>query len=285
MNDYSFSNFKDFFEYNLKKNTRRQDGSKRLTLSELSQKLGYKSPSLLSMMANGKRLPSGQILEILFEEWEIDNNQREIIRIRVEIEKRIKKDKPTLKLIEKLSHIDKKSNYQIIDLDNFNAISNWHNLILKMLISTPDFQEDPLLISQILKKKVTTAQIKKGIKTLLEARLIKRNEKTGKLEDNTANLNAETTHDIPSEAIREHHRGMITRALESIDEQTIEKRHLNALTLKFDRNKTNEAKDFILNFVKEFNEKFYDKNSRDINQLNVQFFEHTEYPKIKDSHL
>ncbi|MFA6239071.1 MAG: DUF4423 domain-containing protein [Bacteriovorax sp.] len=275
MNDYSFVNFKDFFEFNLRKYSRDSDGTKLFTLQEFSKKLGYNSPSLLSMIASGKRLPSNEILEVLFDEWKIDHNLREIIRIRLEIEKKIKRNKPTLSLVEKLSRLDKKSKFKPIDLDTFNSIKEWHNIVLQLMVSTPDFKEDYSLMSQQLRRKVTPAQVRRGIETLVKVGLLKRNSKTGNLESRTADDSCETTHDIPSEAIREHHRGMISRALESIDEQSVDERHLNSLTIKFDQNKKVEAKMAILNFVKEFNQKFHDDDSNDIYQLNIQFFGHT----------
>ncbi|AUN98410.1 hypothetical protein C0V70_09895 [Bacteriovorax stolpii] len=275
MSEYNFTEFKDFFEYNLKKYNRDSEGVKIFTLNDLSKRLGYKSPSLLSMIATGRRLPSNEILEVLFEEWKIEKNQREIIRIRLEIEKRMRKNKPAGLLLERLAKIDKKSKYQMIDLDAFNSIKEWHNLVLQMLVSTPDFKEDYTQISYLLKRKVTPSQVRKGIETLLKVGLIKRNPKTGELESATPDSSNETTHDIPSEAIREHHKGMIARALEAVEEQSVHERHLNALTLKFNKDKTDEAKAFILNFVKDFNSKFYDHASNDIHQLNVQFFGHT----------
>lgn len=175
----------------------------------------------------------------------------------------------------------------MIDLDAFNSIKEWHNLVLQMLVTTPGFKEDYTQISYQLKRKVTPAQVRKGIETLIKVGLIKRNSKTGELESATPDSSNETTHDIPSEAIREHHKGMISRALEAVDEQTVDERHLNALTIKFNQEKKDEAKTFILNFVKEFNDKFFDAHSNDIHQLNVQFFEHTNKSQTqnKDSLL
>ncbi len=275
MNDLNFTKFSDFFEYNFKKNSRDAKGHKILTLQELAKRLGYRSPSLLSMIAKGKRLPSPEILEELFDEWKIDNNLREIIRIRVEIERRTSNNKNTLNLVEKLSKADKKYNYQTVELDAFNSIKDWYNLVLQIMVGSSDFKEDYNYLSTILRKKASPSQLKKGVESLLKIGLLARNALTGELEKSYSNSSIETTHDIPSEAIREHHRGMISRALEVIDDDKPSDRHLNALTLRFNQDKMAEAKASILNYVKEFNEKYYDENSSEIWQLNVQFFGHT----------
>ncbi len=276
MSDYCFESFKEFFEYNLKKSVRDAEGQKVLTLNDLAKKLGYNSPSLLSMIANGKRLPSSEILESLFDEWKIESNLRELVRLRLEIEKKSRKNRPTLALQEKLARLDKKSTFKTIDLDTFNTITEWQHVVLQQLVTAPDFKEDYHLLSQRLRKKVSPAQVKKSIATLIKAGLLKRNAISGELEPRGAESTAETTHDIPSEAIREHHKAMMTRAIEAIDEQSVDQRHMNSLTLRFNDEKKAEAKDAILNFVRDFNNRFYDADSNSIHQLNVQFFEHTQ---------
>jgi uncharacterized protein (TIGR02147 family) len=280
--EYNFQSFKDFFEYHFNKTKTGPDGARLCTLNDLAEKLGYSSPSLLSMIANGKRLPSSTVLEMLFEEWNIDSSQREMIRVWIEIEKKKRKNKSTTVLVEKLAKLDKKSKFKSIDIDRFNSIKEWYNTALLMLVTSPDFKEDYHLISQQLRKKATPTQIRKGFETLLKVGLLKRNSYSGELEIKTDSSH-ETTHDIPSEAIREHHRGMITRALEAIDEQSVEERHLNSLTLKLSKENYKMAKEDILNFVKEFNDKYHSKNSNHVFQLNVQLFEHTNDHCLKSN--
>lgn len=271
--DYSFDKFSDFFEYYLKRHTLNSNGQKILSLQSLARRLGYSSPSLLSMIAKGKRLPTPEILEALFEEWNVDYALREIIRTKIEIERRQKKDKPVKNLILKLAKLDRQQTFRLINLEQFNAVSEWHHLVLQQLITTPSFKEDTEWISLRLRKKISPAKLKKGIETLLSTRLIQRDESSHKLL--RTHHTEETSHDIPSEAIREHHRGMLCRALEALDEQSVDERHFNSLTLKFNKQKKGEAKAAILNFVRQFNETYYQEESEDIFQLNVQLFEHT----------
>ena len=272
--DYNFQSFKDFFEYHFNKNRTAPNGARLYTLNDLAEKLGHNSASLLSMIANGKRLPSSSVLEMLFEEWNIDFSQREMIRVWIEIEKKKKKNKPTTGLVEKLAKLDKKSKFKNIDIDQFNSIREWYNTVLLMLVTSPEFKEDYTLISQQLRKKLTPTQVRKGLETLIKVGLLKRNSYSGELE-HKADSSHETTHDSPSEAIREHHKGMISRALEAIDEQEVDERHLNSLTLKLNKENYKMAKNDILNFVKEFNDKYHSNGSSSVFQLNIQLFEHT----------
>jgi uncharacterized protein (TIGR02147 family) len=274
MKNHQFSQFKDFFEYQLRENTRDTNGKKMTTLQALANKMGYKSPSLLSMISKGHRLPSKSLMEALFNEWKIEKRQREILRLRVEIEKKLNRGKNTYPLITKLTKLAPIEQYHLLDVDQFSSMRDWYILVLRVLVDTPDFNEDPVQISQRLRRKVTPSQVQKGLELLEKLRFIERNIETGKLQSTVGSV--ETSNDIPSEAIREHHRGMIQKALESIDEQNIQERVLNSLTLKLDLARMLEAKEKIMNFVKDFNAEFAADNSRSIYQLNVQLFEHTK---------
>lgn len=269
MKSYQFDQFKDFFEFYLKENSFSQKGQK-VTLHDLANRLGYNSPSSLSMIANGSRLPSDALLNAIFQEWDIPATERERIRLKVEIEKRARKGKDSYELITRLNQLNP---YYKIDVKTFSLIRDWYVLVIKLLVETPDFNEDPTWISAKLRRKVTPAQAKKALALLEEGGLIARDPVTQKykaVQDKT-----ETTHDIPSEAIRENHKGMIARAQEALEEQTIGMRNFNALTLQFDVAQMNQAKHDIREFVKLFNEKYSSTESKQVYQLNVQLFEHS----------
>ena len=227
---YQYTQFKDFFEHQLRENTYDQKGKKITTLQSLANKMGYKSPSLLSMIAKGHRLPSRPLMEALFNEWNIEKRQRELVKLRVEIEKKLSKGKSTSPLLSQLSMLAPEEQYHLIDIDQFNSIRDWYILVLRVLVDTPNFNEDPVVISRRLRRKITPAQAEKGLELLQKIRLIERNPKTGRLQTTTGST--ESSHDVPSEAIREHHKGMLQKAIESVDEQSVEQRHLNSLTFK-----------------------------------------------------
>ncbi len=271
MKPSEFDSFKDFFEYNLKVTARNQSGKKVLTLQELAQMLGYNSASTLSMVANGTRLPSASLLEGLFQIWKTKPAERERIRLNVEIERREKKGKPVYGLAHQLNRL---SSYHKIDLTGFKLIRDWYVLVVKLLVGGSRFQEDPIWISRRLRKKVTPKEAAMALKLLEETGLIIRDQQTGKLRP--GKTETETTHEITSESIRANHRGMISRALEAIEEQTVQGRQFNSLAVQFDRTKLPLAKERILGFVKSFNKEFGSETANEIYQLNVQFFEHTD---------
>lgn len=270
MSSFDFLSFKDFFDYNLRKSSTDNSGKKNITFKELSARLGYKSPSLLTMISRGERLPSSELLEALFQEWKISAKDREKVRLIVEIEKRHLKGKDHFELASKLHKI---SNIEKINLKKFEMISDWYILVIKILSGTPDFQEDPEWISAKLRKKISAKKAARALELLEETGYLSRHPQSGKLRP-THNY-TETTHDIPSEAIRNNHRGMIQRALESLEEQDVKNRQMNSLALQFDKTQMSAAKKKILQFIHDFNSEFSGNTSQYIYQLNVQLFELT----------
>jgi uncharacterized protein (TIGR02147 family) len=270
MSSFDFANFRDFFAYQVKKHSMDPSGRKNLTLKDLAKRLGYNSPSLLTMISKGERLPSSALLESLFAEWKIPTKDQQKIRWMVEIERREQNGKEKHHLTEKLNQV---STAKKINLKKFEIVSDWHILVVKILVGTPGFQENPQWISQRLRRKITPRQAERALQILEEQKYICRDGESGRLK--VAAELTETTHEIPSEAIRNNHRGMIQRAVDSIEEQDLKNRQLNSLALQFDRHRIAEAKERILNFIHQFNNEFSSDSANDIFQLNIQFFEHT----------
>jgi uncharacterized protein (TIGR02147 family) len=146
-------------------------------------------------------------------------------------------------------------------------------LVIKILAGTPDFDEDPVAISHRLRKKITPAQAKKALALLVDVGLLVRDPSTSKL--SVAVTNTETTSDLPSESIRENHKGMLKRAIEAIDEQDLEQRAFNSIAFQFNAEAMPEAKREIMEFAKSFHEKYSSAQSNQVYQLNIQLFEHS----------
>ncbi len=270
MKAYDFEHFKDFFEYSIREKSIDSNGRKGRTLQALAKKLGYNSPSSLSMISTGERLPSHALLESLFTEWKTSETERERIRLKVEIERKNRKGKNSSDLISKFNRL---TPFHKIDLKNYNLIRDWYVMVIKVMASSPDFNEDPFAISLKLRKKVTPSQVKKALQLLVDSQLLVRDPISQKLIPQFEKT--ETSHDISSDAIRENHKSMLQRATEALDEQSLQHRHFNSLSLQFDPKNTAAAKKRILDFVQQFNDEFNSEKSDQVYQLNVQLFEHS----------
>jgi len=94
-------------------------------LNNWAKRLGYKSVSSLSMVLNGERLPSDEMIERLSRDFKLSGREERFFKLLIDLErKKIKKQDTTdtLKLIQKMS--TEKNSFSI-DLHQFSVISEW----------------------------------------------------------------------------------------------------------------------------------------------------------------
>jgi uncharacterized protein (TIGR02147 family) len=278
---FQYSKIEDFLQYQLRRElVSSSEGRRKTSLQRLAKSLGYRTPSILSMVARGDRLPSKKMIENLATRWKLAEKEKEYLTLLVKLQKSVRRGQDAIAIRERISQLAGHHRPNQISLQQFSAIRDWYHLPIQTLIASGDFKEDPQWISKRLRRKVTPGQVKKAIQNLLDLGIVVREAETGHLRASLEHV--EGPNGVPSEAIREHHKGMIQRALESVEEQDVESRYLNALTFAIDPKDLPEAREKILEFFKEFKERFDKTSSPRIYQLNVQLFEHTRIPKSKE---
>lgn len=272
---FDFSNHCDWLEYVYKEQIKKRD---KLNLEKWALELGYRSPSLLTMIIKGKRLPSFEFCEKISYNLGLNDKERRYFQLLVQHSKQIEKGASTEITLHELSKISGKSEHTI-KLSEFEFISDWQFLVLKQLIKTKGFRENPEWISRRLNRKISPANVKKSIEKLVELGIFGRN-KAGKLTLKRERL--ETVNDIPSPALKNHHLAMIDRAKEALVEQSVENRQFNSMTFRMDSDKKAEAKEKILQFIYEFNEEYgKEKAGGEVYQLNLQLFSHEKLEEEK----
>ncbi|WP_409479530.1 DUF4423 domain-containing protein [Pseudobdellovibrio sp. HCB154] len=269
------TSIKDFVSFELRKMLETNE-----TLKTLSDRLDLKSPSLLSMVANGKRLPSEALLEKLFVVWKTGAKERKFLRLQLKLEKKHQKGKEALSLMQEIKKLNPPSTFFKLKLKQIESVRDWHVLVVRALANSPEFQADPQWISERLRNKISPKQARTALSLLIDRGLLAQDEKTGKV--TVCQDYVETTHEIPSEAIRQHHRGMLNRALEALSEQSVTERLFNSITLNFKPEDLELAKKRIVDFNRAFHEEFGHNTSDTVYQLNVQLFSHTSPSRGKE---
>lgn len=269
MSIYEFSRFQELFQHKLRAPVL---GGPRQGLDRIAKKLGYRSPSLISMVRSGKRLPSNELLHALADEWKLTAREREYVFLLVQLERLAAKKKDTSSVARRITSLVSSHNTKHFQRHEFSEISEWQFMVVKQLVSTPGFQEDPNWISQALRKKISPRKAAEALKLLEEKGLLRREE--GRLVP--AHDITETTHDIPSMAIRSHHRGMLERAAEALEEQVVDRRHFNSLTFRVNPKDLPALKAKITEFAKSVFDQYNADDSVAVYQMNLQLFEHTK---------
>ena len=195
----------------------------------------------------------------------------------IDLAKAKAKDKNTEKISSRLNQLSGTLNTHQISLDQFRYISEWFFAPIKQMISAPNFVEDAEWIRSKLRKKLTTGQIRYAIQVMLDLGVVERDSK-GKLQVLQKPWRT-PKEEISSAAVRKHHAGMISLAMDAIEEQKVTDRHISCLTLRFNPKKVTEAKDFLYKMFEEFDQRFFDSDSDEVYQLNMQLFELTRKAK------
>lgn len=268
---FDFSNYRDYL---MKRGLPHGlYGHSKYNLSYLASELGYKSPSSLSMVLKGERLPSDEMVERIAQYFKMTSREKRYLKLLIEFDKRQRKNQDTKDIMELIQKSSTEKNSLAIDLKQFATISEWYYTAIKQLIGTADFVEDEEWIHRRLRKKVTPSQIRTALLHLQELGIVKR-DSTGSLKVVAQGLI--TTNDIPSSAIKRHHFGMLERASEAIFEQEVDERQINSTTLKLRSEDVSEAKRAIFDFLKEFAARFAYEEASEVYQFNIQLFKLTK---------
>lgn len=125
---------------------------------------------------------------------------------------------------EKAKHelLNYNTDYICIDDDHFKIIADWYHFALVELVRIVDFKYDIDWMAERLG--ITTLQCKMALKRLIKIGLVRE-------ENDTLIQNYDyfaSPSGTPSEAVRQFHKQIMTKAISAVDTQTIEERNITS---------------------------------------------------------
>lgn len=272
VNIFEHSDYSDYLNSYVNRYGRYSHGP--FNLKNWANRLGYRSASSLTMILNKTRLPTYKMINAFAEDFKLNRSERRYFELLIELERRKVSGQPIHELLNEIKRISGFSEYQKIDVDKFSVVSDWYCYVIKRLVSVKNFKLDIEWMFNKLRKKVPRKNIKTAIESLEKVGMISFDSQKGFYDHEPK---THTGNDVPSSAIRHHHKGMIERSLEALEEQTIEERFFQSLTICVDKERDlSGACEDIQKFVNQFNRKYSkDGVGKSVYQLNIQFFDHT----------
>lgn len=271
---FDFTDYRNFLKSFVQ---RAQENKREFSLRLWARKLGFQGPSGLSMILNGSRHPGGELLDRFIDYFHFTQQETKYFKSLVRLAKADGNAEKRAALFKELQKFHPKKEFRLLDADVFDAMANWYTFALRELVATKDFKEDYQWISKRLNKKVSSIEIKKALKKMLDLCLLKRSEKEIKLLQ--ADEEVTTTTDIASEALKQFHHQMMTRAQESLREVPVELREITGVTLNMNPSKMEQAKKLIREFRISFAKLMGESSAEEVYQLNIQFFPLTNLKK------
>ncbi len=253
-----------------------------ITLERWAKKLNYRSPRSIAMVLKGQRLPSEELVLAFSTDLKHSENERRYFELLVRKEK-YRGNVPASILSELQKLNPRLIRRKPLEAEVFTYVSGWHNYVILQLFSTAGFRacspgqcEDWLF--HRLGGRLSKEEITASLSLLERLKFIERDTAAGHYRLST-NDPLISTEEIPSAAGRKHHIEQMEQAKEAVQRDSMMEREFTCLTLRTRRSQLPEIKKAIREFRDKFDRDYFDEQSEDVCQLNIQFFFHTSEDK------
>jgi len=161
------------------------------------------------------------------------------------------------------------STAQLLHKEQYEYYAKWYNLVVRELVTLPEFQGDYTWLAKKVFPAITPAQANRSVELLLKLGLIK---KKGKRYVRASAVVA-TPPEVTSVAVANFHRSMGERAIAAIDQIPREQRNITASTVNISEQGFEQIKKVIEDCRKTIlSIAEADEPADRVYQLNVQFF-------------
>ena len=185
------------------------------------------SSGRLSNILNDKYLPGPSISNRIIESLNLNEKERE------EFKQILERCHEKLKLLGEA---------RLIKEEEYSLIADWHHFAILNLMETSDYKDDPEWIAKRLGLSEET--VEKSLDILESINLVE--FKKGKRYPTHKNLT--TTHEVPSEVIREGHRQIIMQSLNSLKEHTTDIRDITSVSVSVNMKNLPKVKELAREF-------------------------------------
>jgi len=245
----------DFYHFHKKRNS-----AYSYRLFARKAKLG--SPNYLKLVVDGKRRITDRTLYQFSRGLGLTRDEEKYFRELVMYQEVSDPDSKDQHLKALMKYQEKQRTPTPLTESRSRALGDWHHLVIRELVATKSFKEDPQWIIKRLGGKITESQAKESIELLLSLKLLRRTNE-GKLEQTEPLLTS--SDDVPGHLLRSLHRFYLRRALASIFSISSDKREMSGLLLSIPTNRVKEVKEEIKEFRKKLNRKYgMDRNGEEV---------------------
>jgi uncharacterized protein (TIGR02147 family) len=231
------------------------------------------SPPFLSKLLRGQKDLSMDRLVIIADKLGFNDHETLQFCQMAQINK--SRNQRTKEALLKASNQEETEEYQSLDLDNFQAISDWYHYPILELATCYAKQLSPEFISK--KLGISRLEATEALNRLIHLNLIEK--KNGTWSKTKSNVSASAI--TPNRALRNFHSQMIHKANLAIEGQEIIQRDITGVTIPFDPRKMEQARKEIKAFRRKMVKLMDCKNPTEVYQLNIQFFSLTINDSLK----
>jgi uncharacterized protein (TIGR02147 family) len=232
------------------------------------QKAGFKSPTALKHVIDGKRNLSLESANKFAGALKIEGIQRHYFLTLVLFSQASTLEERE-KYLNELTELKRSETPSRIEEAQYEILSKWYHLVIREIVDLPDFKNSSKWISRVLVPQISSREAADSIQLLKLLGLIEKND--GKFHPVEKTLT--TDERVRSVKALEYHRQMIQNASESMVRFRSEEREISGTTLRMNSEDVQNVKKLLKEFRKKLmNIAANSIDSDQIYQLNFQFF-------------
>lgn len=253
----------DYYQYHKQRNS-----SYSYRLFARKAKLG--SPNYLKLVVDGKRRITDRTLFQFARGLGLNRDEEKYFRELVMYQEVADLDSKEAHLRSLLKYQEKQRTPTPVKADRIKFLLDWHHSVIREIVLSRDFKEDPAWIAKRLGNRITEAQAKESLDLLVRLQILQRNSQ-GKLEQKEPLLTS--SDEVPSHVIRSLHRTFLRKAISSVFSVPLDKRELSGLVISFPNSRLREIKEELKEFRKKLNRKYgLDKDSDEVFFIGLYLF-------------
>jgi uncharacterized protein (TIGR02147 family) len=275
--DKSAPNLFDYFDYREFLHDyylfhKRKNSAYSYRLFARKAKLG--SPNYLKLVVDGKRRITDRTIFQFARGLGLSRDEEKYFRELVMYQEVSDPDSKELHLRSLLKYQEKQRTPTALKADRIKYLLDWHHAVIRELVLSKDFKEDPIWIAKRLGNKITETQAKESLDLLVRLQILQRNAE-GRLEQREPLLTS--SEEVPSHVIRSLHRTYLRKAINSIFAVPVEKRELSGLVISIPSHRLREIKEELKEFRKKLNRKYgLDRDGDDVFFVGLYLFPVTQ---------
>jgi len=243
---------------------RRVQGNPSYSLRAFARALKIE-PGALSQFLSGKRTPSHKLASRILRELDLSPDERNAFIASLASHQRsrgLKRMCPAFRALE----ADVPSKREL-SVDFFQVIAEWYHYAIMLLAETRGFKRDPRWIASRLG--ISPVEVKLALERLLMLELLQ--EVDGKLrfvdqEVTTANK------DQTAPALRRRQRQILQKAIESLENDPIDRRSMTGMTMAIDPAKLPQAKKLISEFNRKMSRFLESGEKTEVYEMQISLF-------------
>jgi uncharacterized protein (TIGR02147 family) len=207
----------------------------------LCRRLGLTSPNFILMVIQGKRNLTRSLAFRISREAGHDEKETEYFASMVDFA-RAKTTMEKDRCFKILMALRKALDIEKIEEHQYEYYTNWYNLVIRELVTYPDFKGNFNWLARKVRPQITPGQAKRSVELLLKLGLIKKN---GKSFVRTSAL-ISTGPQVSYLAVANFHRTMAQQAATAVDTIPKDERDMSSCTINISQKGFEQVKEAIL---------------------------------------